>query len=591
MDDFWASYGSSVLAEPYDGNVNSNSGSVVGCLRPQNQHKGVSTSDNEQESDGKSEGSENDMTCGSSVLEEPYDGNVNSNSGSVVGCLRPQNQHKGVSTSDNEQESDGGSKGSDNDMKCGGEMSAHIDEMCNEPYIGEMSAHIDEMCDEPYIDENAEDSESSSDYADLLDDAADRGRQDTPDKMSLEGGAFWDMLMHSVGDHPHCTFVQQQSNLVQPQYNLVQSQSNLPMMSKTKKTRRGGARRVSRTEMRNRSLSAASISAAATKTGISEQIIRQCREERFSMHTMDEELQWMWGKLRGSVELSNNQRQIRYKLANGEVVGRMHFTSCYDLGMTRFYELRRRALDPNIHQAKPESIKGMPAGLRYSNTELYMAAYLESFIMLYADEQPNTGHRHLDPVKFGEIWSAYKISCKLRGKCHFVGSYDLLNKVWRHKYLYRKDLSIRRNKGVRGGLCIDCAEIKIMGDRAHTQEQKDEYSAASQAHRHFHGTERSLQYQRMHDCEMDPDKKDVLFCDIWDISKNIVPVSKYGKIDGAVGDTAKNCVRNRIQGIMSHGAKPKLWLYKSLPTVSVSTLCYTIILSVILVSVHRKGRI
>ena len=95
----------------------------------------------------------------------------------------------------------------------------------------------------------------------------------------------------------------------------------------------------------------------------------------------------------------------------------------------------------------------------------------------------------------------------------------------------------------------------------------------------------------MHDCEMDPDKKDVLFCDIWDISKNIVPVSKYGKIDGAVGDTAKNCVRNRIQGIMSHGAKPKLWLYKSLPTVSVSTLCYTIILSVILVSVHRKGQI
>ena len=93
-------------------------------------------------------------------------------------------------------------------------MSAHIDEMCDEPYIGEMSAHIDEMCDEPYIDENAEDSESSSDYADLLDDAADRGRQDTPDKMSLEGGAFWDMLMHSVGVYLHCGFVLQQPNLV-----------------------------------------------------------------------------------------------------------------------------------------------------------------------------------------------------------------------------------------------------------------------------------------------------------------------------------------------------------------------------------------
>ena len=70
-------------------------------------------------------------------------------------------------------------------------------------------------------------------------------------------------------------------------------------------------------------------------------------------------------------------------------------------------------------------------------------------------------------------------------------------------------------------------------------------------------------------CEMDKEKHDVLFCDIWDISKNVVPVTKYGKIDGAVGDTDKCSVKNRIQGIMSHGKTPTLWLYKSLPTVQV----------------------
>lgn len=91
-------------------------------------------------------------------------------------------------------------------------------------------------------------------------------------------------------------------------------------------------------------------------------------------------------------------------------------------------------------------------------------------------------------------------------------------------------------------------------------------------HRAFHGTERSLQQRRMHDCQMDPERKDVLFCDIWDISKNLVPVTKYGKVDGAAGDTEKNVIRNRIQGIMAHGPRPQLWLYKSLPTVQVVVL-------------------
>ena len=114
------------------------------------------------------------------VLEAPYDGNITGDSDPVGTSLRPQDQHKRVSTSDNEKESDGGSEGSENDMKCGGEM----------------SAHIDEVYDEPYIDKNAEDSEASPDCADLLDDAADRGRadqiddsQNTPDKIPLDGAS------------------------------------------------------------------------------------------------------------------------------------------------------------------------------------------------------------------------------------------------------------------------------------------------------------------------------------------------------------------------------------------------------------------
>jgi hypothetical protein len=106
-----------------------------------------------------------------------------------------------------------------------------------------------------------------------------------------------------------------------------------------------------------------------------------------------------------------------------------------------------------------------------------------------------------------------------------------------------------------------------MGDRAETHAQKLAYAEASKEHRAFHGTERELQTGRMHAAELDQDSNDVILMDIWDISKNLVPWSKYGSVDGAFGDTDKNVIRNRIQGIMFHGKRPQLFLYKSLPTV------------------------
>lgn len=270
-------------------------------------------------------------------------------------------------------------------------------------------------------------------------------------------GTFWNML--------------RQSNL--------QTEFPAPTLKSTNQ-KHGGARRVSRTEMYLSSLDPFQIEKAAAETGLDPLLIRRCRDERFSFKSLKEEMHWLWGKLQGSVEMMNGERCIRYKLADGTVVTRSQFVVCYSLGLSRFTDLEQRALDPLIHQPKPPKVPSTGQGLRFSNTELYMAAYLESFVMLYADEQPNSDVRHLDPVKFGEIWTAYQISCQLRGKMQFLGSKSLLNKVWLNRFLYTSRLSIRRNKGVRGGLCVDCAEIKLMGDRARTQEEIDEFIAASQ---------------------------------------------------------------------------------------------------------------
>ena len=51
-----------------------------------------------------------------------------------------------------------------------------------------------------------------------------------------------------------------------------------------------------------------------------------------------------------------------------------------------------------------------------------------------------------------------------------------------------------------------------------------------------------------------------IFFDMWDISKNLIPITKYGKVDGAVGDTDKNVIKNRIQGMMYWGKIPKVSL-------------------------------
>jgi hypothetical protein len=343
--------------------------------------------------------------------------------------------------------------------------------------------------------------------------------------------------------------------------------SSNTVFARSKKRKHKGPR--CRLEIIAASLKDDSIDHAAKSTGLDVAVVRQCRARRSSETSYSEEKEWLWSILKNGVEVNSNtqERFVRFKLCNGMAVQKRQFIEAYGFDRRRIDYLESRAIDPHIFTASPPKIIALPCGLRFSPTELTMAAFLTAFVDLYSDEQPNNKTKHLDPVVLTELWLSYTVSCKYRGKLDVLGSKSLLGKVWANRFIYAKKVCLRRNKGVRGGQCFICTLIKFMGDRAETHAQKLAYAEASKEHRAFHGTERELQTGRMHAAELDQDSNDVILMDIWDISKNLVPWSKYGSVDGAFGDTDKNVIRNRIQGIMFHGKRPQLFLYKSLPTV------------------------
>ena len=59
----------------------------------------------------------------------------------------------------------------------------------------------------------------------------------------------------------------------------------------------------------------------------------------------------------------------------------------------------------------------------------------------------------------------------------------------------------------------------------------------------------------------------MFFMDIWDISKNNLPVTKHGSVAGHVGDVNSNRVKNRIQGILHIAKRSRCYLYKSFESV------------------------
>lgn len=48
-------------------------------------------------------------------------------------------------------------------------------------------------------------------------------------------------------------------------------------------------------------------------------------------------------------------------------------------------------------------------------------------------------------------------------------------KIWKKYFIKEGNVSVRRNKGVRGGKCYHCERIKIIGSQAKTKEQKSMY--------------------------------------------------------------------------------------------------------------------
>ena len=339
------------------------------------------------------------------------------------------------------------------------------------------------------------------------------------------------------------------------------------VLSEIKKRQKSGPK--PRLEIINRINNEGSIREAAFSTGLDPGTIRLCRKFRSAMTSHAEEKEWLWKTLRASLELNpvSLLREICFKLHNHAVVTKKQFLGAYGLDRRRVEKLMTRASDPRVLNASPPKVPALPRGLRYSTTELMMAAFLYAFVSLYSDEQPNNKQRHLDPTAFRELWNSYQLSCIYRGCRERMGTETLLSSVWKHRFLYANRVHIRRNKGVRGGQCYECTLLKFMAERVTSHEDEMAYVAAAVEHRSFHGTERELQYTRMYKAEVNPEEIDVIFCDIWDISKNLVPWSKFGSVDGAFGDTDTNVIRNRIQGIMYHGKTPMLYLYKSLPLV------------------------
>ena len=70
------------------------------------------------------------------------------------------------------------------------------------------------------------------------------------------------------------------------------------------------------------------------------------------------------------------------------VVQNRQFIEAYGFDRRRIDYLESRAIDPHIFTASPPKIIALPCGLRFSPTELTVAAFLTAFVDLYSDEQP-----------------------------------------------------------------------------------------------------------------------------------------------------------------------------------------------------------
>jgi hypothetical protein len=73
------------------------------------------------------------------------------------------------------------------------------------------------------------------------------------------------------------------------------------------------------------------------------------------------------------------------------VVQKRQFIEAYGFDRRRIDQLESRAIDSHMFTPpSPPKIIALPCGLRFSPTELTMAAFLTAFVDLYSDEQPNT---------------------------------------------------------------------------------------------------------------------------------------------------------------------------------------------------------
>jgi len=333
-------------------------------------------------------------------------------------------------------------------------------------------------------------------------------------------------------------------------------------------TSHGGARRKPRDQLRARLLNERTLeedAASLAQWGVNVGILRACRQERFRL-TFAEERDWLWAKIKPNLEYCTQSFswRVRYKVC-GIVVSRDAFIQSYGIGESRVKEYEKLAQCPEIVTPYEPKSKGEEKGLRQSETEIEIAAWQDAFIGMYADEQPNKRAAHLDSTTAGELWTHYKCHCVLLRKGDLLCDQKLFLDVWNKRFIKRKAVSVRKTKGVSGGHCYDCARIKLMGLVARTKQERVDHLNERKKHRCFHGLERQMSARRFLDSEVDPMRVDTIAFDIWDVSKLKTPWTCIGNIAGAVGDTDKNTIRNRVQGFLSWGPDPLLQLRRSYP--------------------------
>ena len=266
----------------------------------------------------------------------------------------------------------------------------------------------------------------------------------------------------------------------------------------------------------------------------------------------------------------------------------MHaFITAYGVGESRVRELQQLALSGmGIKRAREPHLDPPKEGLRFSPAEIEAAVWQHSFINKYSDWMPNEEAAHLDPTVFSELGDHYTFHCKvLKREQHLVDE-KCFNKVWKNRFLMKKQVSIRVSKGVKGGLCFHCGEIKLMGLQTQTREQLAEWKKAKVDHRNFHGKERQLSAARFLDADLNPIQVDTVAFDIWDVSKLKTPWTKFGHISRAVGDSNNNCIKNRVQGFLGAGPSPRLDLCKSYDNVQKGA---NLTVTQLMGFIHRRG--